>query len=188
MLWGLTLRAVTLSQIRITYYLDGPWLVMDQNVSKNWFLEYTLWRYQVFFFDILLVCIEGNVCIMLIRDMCHFALRPMKSVQPRHKTNIDLIYEYIYPYISKIRSMSQNDQQPHRTTFQKARQTKVKLIWKRVVALTFQIQVAVDTSDSFKFYWFYPLTTTSTTATICKIEQTIIDSSIHQDIPGIMKM
>ena len=161
---------------------------MDQNDSKNWFLEYTLWQYQVFFFDILLVCIEGNVCIMLIRDMCHFALRPMKSVQPRHKTNIDLIYEYIYPHISKIRSMSQNDQQPHRTTFPKARRTKVKLIWKRVVALTFQIQVAVETSDSFKFYRFYPLTTTSTTATICKIEQTIIDSSIHQDIPGIMKM
>ena len=125
---------------------------------------------------------------MLIRDMCHFALRPMKSVQPRHKTNIDLIYEHIYPHISKIRSMSQNDQQPHRTTFQKARQTKVKLIWKRVVALTFQIQVAVDTSDSFKFYWFYPLTTTSTTATICKIEQTIIDSLIHQDLAGMMKM
>ena len=84
--------------------------------------------------------------------------------------------------------MSQNDQQPHRTTFPKAWQTKVKLIWKRIVALTFQIQVAVDTSDSFKFYWFYPLTTTSTAATICKIEQTIFDSSIHQDIAGIMKM
>ena len=161
---------------------------MEQNVSKNWFLEYTLWQYQVFFFDILLVCIEGNVCIMLIRDMCHFALRPMKSVQPRHKTNIDLIYEYIYPYISKIRSMSQNDQQPHRKTFPKARRTKVKLNWKRIVALTFQIQVALDTSDSFKLYRFYPLTTTSTTATICKIEQTITDSSIHQDIAGIMKM
>ena len=91
---------------------------------------------------------------MLIRDMCHFALRPMKSVQPRHKTNIDLIYEYIYPYISKIRSMSQNDQQPHRTTFPKARRTMVKLFWKRIVALTFQIQVAVDTSDSFKLYRF----------------------------------
>ena len=157
---------------------------MEQNVSKNWFLEYTLRQKQVFFFDILLVCIEGNVCIMLIRDMCHFALRPMKSVQPRHKTNIDLIYVYIYPYISKIRSMSQNDQQPHRTTFPKARRTKVKLIWKWIVALTFQIQ----TSECFKLYRFYPLTTTSTTATICEIEQTIIDSSIHQDIAGIMKM
>ena len=84
--------------------------------------------------------------------------------------------------------MSQNDQQPHRTTFPKARRTMVKLFWKRIVALTFQIQVAVDTSDSFKLYRFYPLTTTSTTATICKIEQTIIGSSIHQDIAGIMKM
>ena len=129
---------------------------MDQNDSKNWFLEYTLWQYQVFFFDILLVCIEGNVCIMLIRDMCHFALRPMKSVQPRHKTNIDLIYEHIYPHISKIRSMSQNDQQPHKTTFPKAWQTKVKLIWKRVVALTSEYWLPSRLLRVIAALWYWP--------------------------------